>query len=95
MLLTWNLFNATWHARSTVDDIAEMWLSVVSPEAADIINGFLAEAKAQVSLDNEPPNGPCLSREPPRDPQDALGSLCEGQAFPWGKAWSAYLGGMK
>ncbi|CAL8468261.1 g7800 [Coccomyxa elongata] len=46
MELTWDLFNATWHAGMTSKEIAEMWLEVVSPEAAVIIRGWLEKEEA-------------------------------------------------
>ncbi|BDA43785.1 hypothetical protein COCOBI_04-8010 [Coccomyxa sp. Obi] len=53
MLLTYDLFNATWHAGMSAQEIAEMWMDVISPEAAEIVRGFLEQAKAQEQESSE------------------------------------------
>ena len=50
MLLTYDLFNATWHARLSMAEVAQLWLDVVSPEAAVTIRAFLEDAQTQARL---------------------------------------------
>lgn len=46
MELTWDLYNATYHAGMSSREIAEMYLRVVSPEAAVIIRDWLEKEEA-------------------------------------------------